>query len=122
MNCWNAVVPVLDMPTCSTRRVTTTPAESVLVVEPRDPCRQPVDRGLELRIDVDERAKPLGEPAESDGLLASTRFELFQASIGEVHASSSRPTPHHLTEGSLPVLSREDGVEQRVLFDFVRGV
>src|SRR5580658_7438794 len=38
-------------------------------VQPRQPRREPVDRRLELRVEIDEIAQPLGEPGHADLLI-----------------------------------------------------
>src|SRR5207302_8428571 len=63
----------------------------VLRVEPGQPGRQPLDRDLELGIEVDELAQPLGEPGQRDLLLAAPVLELFDAAVGEVHRRCSIP-------------------------------
>src|SRR3954451_4568030 len=55
------------------------------VVEPSEPRRQPLDRDLELRVEVDELAKPFRHPREAAVLGAASRFQLFDAAVGEVH-------------------------------------
>src|SRR6516225_1839580 len=54
-------------------------------VQPRQPGREPVDRGLELRVQVDEIPQPLGEPGHRDLLVAAAVVELLDPLVGEVH-------------------------------------
>src|SRR4051812_41585421 len=61
-----------------------------LVLQPGEPGRQPLDRRLEVRVEVDEVPQPLGQPLETDLLLAPTLGELFDAPVGEVHVLTSR--------------------------------
>src|SRR5690606_34179474 len=61
----------------------------LLVVQPGEPGRQPVDRGLELGVEVDELAEPVGEPDHADLLLTAPLDELFDPSVREVHACLS---------------------------------
>jgi uncharacterized membrane protein YczE len=58
----------------------------LLVVGPGEPRREPVDRGLEIGVGVDEALQPIGQPRDAHGLLATALDELFDPSVGEVHA------------------------------------
>ncbi len=57
----------------------------VLVVQPGEPGGEPLDRDLELRIEVDEGPELLGEPRQGDLVVTPTRLEFLDASIGEIH-------------------------------------
>src|SRR5690349_6104677 len=57
----------------------------LFVVEPGQPGGQPLDGCLELGVEVDEVAEPLGEPGHGDLVLAAPLRELLDAAIGEVH-------------------------------------
>src|SRR5450631_2386280 len=57
----------------------------VLVVEAGQPGGQAFDRDLELRVQVDELAQPLGHPGEGDLLGAAPLGELLDPAVGEVH-------------------------------------
>src|SRR5690554_5976227 len=57
----------------------------VLVVQPRQPRRETVDRRLELGVQVDELAQPLREPRQADLLLPAPIRQLLDSPIGEVH-------------------------------------
>ena len=54
----------------------------------REPGREPLDGGLELRVRVDEALELLGHPRQGDLLVTPALLELLDAAIGEVHQSS----------------------------------
>src|ERR1700729_3376745 len=67
-----------------------------VVVQAGEPAGQPVDLRLGVRVQVDELAQPLGQPAQRDLVLAAPVGEFLQAAVGEVHRaipwiSRSRP-------------------------------
>jgi hypothetical protein len=49
------------------------------------PGGKPVDRGLELRVGVDEGLQPVAEPLDADLLGAAPADEFLDAAVGEVH-------------------------------------
>ena len=59
--------------------------EMAIVVEAGEPGRQPLDRRLELRVQVDERAQLVRQPGDRHLVLASTCEQLLDPAIGEVH-------------------------------------
>src|SRR5690606_722589 len=86
----------------------------LLVVQPGEPGRQPVDGRLELGVQVHEVTQPFGQPLHRDLVLAAPLGQLLDAPIREVHRhlpraqrpSSPRDTfvlsPRHL-ERRIPV-------------------
>src|SRR5438874_747310 len=58
----------------------------VLVVEAGEPGGEALDRRLELRVQVDEVAQPLGQPLQAHRLLAAPLRQLLDTAVGEVHA------------------------------------
>src|SRR5690348_490520 len=58
----------------------------VVLVVAGQPRGEPLDRGLELGVEVDEGAQLLAQPLQRHGLLAAPVDELLDATIGEVHA------------------------------------
>lgn len=65
-------------------------SRSVVVVGAGQPGRQPVDRDLEIRVQVHEDPEAFGQPLEADLLLAAALDEFLDSAIGEVHV---RPLP-----------------------------
>src|SRR5205823_6209010 len=65
------------------------PLVLVVVVESGEPRRQSLDRGLELRVQVDEGPQLRRHPRERDALLATPLLELLDAAIGEVQGGAS---------------------------------
>src|SRR5680860_1524123 len=72
-------------PTTQLRRSTCSVIAASLVVLPGQPRGEPFHRRLELGVEVDERAKPLGEPGQAHLVLAAAGLELLDAPVGEVH-------------------------------------
>src|SRR5580693_6734146 len=60
----------------------------IFVVEPGEPGREPVYRGLEVGVEVDEIAQALGQPGHGDPFLAAPLLEFLDAPVGEVHRFS----------------------------------
>jgi len=48
---------------------------------------QPLDGVLELRVLVDERAHPGGQPLDAELFVATSVFEFLDAAVGEIHGS-----------------------------------
>jgi hypothetical protein len=61
------------------------PSVVVIVVEAGQPRREPLDRHLEVRVQVDKEPQLLGQPPQGDLLLAAPLREFLDAPIGEVH-------------------------------------
>jgi hypothetical protein len=61
------------------RGITRPGASLLVVVQSRQPGRQALDGDLEVGVEVDELAQPLGEPGEADLLLAPPLGELLEA-------------------------------------------
>jgi hypothetical protein len=59
----------------------------LLVVQPGEPRREPLDRRLKLGMEINKGSQLIGEPGERDLILASARLELLDAAIREVHGS-----------------------------------
>src|SRR5262249_50968602 len=59
-----------------------------IVVRPREPAGQPVDRRLRVGVHVDELAQPLRQPAQRDLVVAAPLREFLKAAVGEVHRTS----------------------------------
>src|SRR5690606_36489183 len=57
----------------------------VVLIVAGQPGGQPVDGGLELRVQVGEGPQLLGEPRQADLLLAAALLQLLDSAIGEVH-------------------------------------
>ena len=57
----------------------------LVVVQPGQPGGQLLDRALDVRMEVDERAELLGEPRQGDLVVTPACLELLDPSIGEVH-------------------------------------
>ena len=72
-------------------RTTTRPG--LVVVVAGQPAGQPLDRHLELRVQVDERHQLPSQPLQGDLLVTATPDELLDAPIGVVHAGPLRRTP-----------------------------
>jgi len=64
----------------------------LFVVEPGQPRGQPLDRGLELGVEVHKRAQLVGQPLEGDFLFPATGRQLLDAAIREVHAGEAIAT------------------------------
>ena len=57
----------------------------VVGVGPCEPLGQPVDGRLELGVEVNEVAQPLGQPGQGDLLVAAALVEFLDPGVGEVH-------------------------------------
>lgn len=62
----------------------------VLVVDAGEVHRETLDGRLELGVQVDELAQPGRHPGEGDLLVTTTRLELLDATVGEVHVDLRR--------------------------------
>src|SRR6185312_15880876 len=69
-----------------TRQSPRSSSSVLFVVEPRQPGGQPLDRDLELGVEVHERPQVVGQPLEGDLLLTPAGGQLLDAPVREVHA------------------------------------
>jgi hypothetical protein len=68
-------------------KIRTERARGLLVVlaHGSQPGRQPVHRGLELGIQINELPEPTGQPSQADLIVSVLVFKFLYAAIGEVH-------------------------------------
>src|ERR1022692_3597380 len=59
-----------------------------IVVEAREPGRQPVHRRLGFGAQVHELAQPFREPAQGDAVVGAPVLQFFDTAVGEVHLPS----------------------------------
>lgn len=57
----------------------------LLIVESGEPGGQTLHRSLELGVKINERPQLIGEPGESDLVIAPPSLELLDTAISEVH-------------------------------------
>src|SRR3954452_9961686 len=93
----------------SIRRIGRGASLLVILVAAGQPGGEPLDRRLELRMEVDEGAQLLAQPFQRHGLLAAPVDEFLDAPVGEVHAGI---VLSRQTRGGAP-LSRSAPVELR---------
>ena len=99
-----------------------TRASVLVVIEAGQPGGEPLDRGLELRVEVDERAQPLGQPVQRDLLVAAplasssiprsvkyTRARLSRAPASRVMRPPVRAVTHDGAGTGLPVPAPSQG-------------
>src|SRR4051812_24676959 len=65
----------------------------VLIFQTRQPRGEPLDRRLELGVEVKEVAEPLGQPLETHRLRSAPLREFLDASVRKVHVSASAEPP-----------------------------
>ena len=57
----------------------------LLVIQPGEPRREPLDRSLKLGMEINKGSQLIAEPGERDLILASASLELLYPAIREIH-------------------------------------